>query len=1332
MDEKLINKQEDINEIPDINKYKDIIKAAKTGNLIIFVGAGVSRLLGLPSWEDYAFKLLKNAEEEGVIDSELSKLLKKEKVDPKKILTISKMLMDEKGIIPRSAKEIFKFENTQKYKEVYEKLYSINAIYVTTNYDECLDILATPPSDSEGFISGMNLDAMNNLSEQTFKRKIIIDHTELLEAELKNGNVIHIHGSVKKEESMLVTLQDYLDRYGTISKDTHPEVSVFLDQIFNSNYVVLFMGYGLEENEILEYMLSKTKNPSHTLAHYMLFPIGDEKKKMTELYKKYYSSYGVELIPYDTSGKNYDQLIPIIDEWSKVLSKVSRDRDFISKTRQIDNILECDNAAFEVRSKSILKEIETSESLAIHFFKNVNGTRWLKKMKNENIFNPKNVPQPKKGNGGYRIPYWVQGDYLKKIVNQNDLSNEEISDILEIIKTISFYEDKEGKQIDNYRVWNLFVDVLEKIPNQYINIEFLNVINIWTNSIFSVDYISYNIAEKLINKFLYSADPEDIKKAEKIIECLVSLDLEKNKVKLGKSYFYKIFTNKKVQEISKSCSMKLIVKIMQQLKEYLGNPEKNDDFKYDGKPYTIKISKTEREYTIRIFDQDEMDYKMIIDKSEAENFTEQVTNWIYTKFSKDKLQTEIKNVIQSMYFEINYKEIYSLQMEMRGSYNKGFEFILYFFKDLCNYKKGPQMEQFLKKLINQEHLLFTKILLDVIGNDYVTYNKIFWDILEQKKDAIVFQNHLFEAELKVILEQLEELSNEQKSILLNLIEKGPNNNIIVESVDLWRQRRLKALSHIPSFETMYLELKKKTKVDPELSSKVKKTKARFLRISSPLTQEQLSSMSNNDIANFLKEFKGNKENGIATVPSLGQSIKEFSQNYPQQIIQGINSFINTDYYYTCQIIAGLEDACGSKQAIDWQKLLEFILSYINRPAFWEGETLINAVQKDANYRHVLIYICRLLIKGSENKEWAFKYNQYKKAKEILLIIFRKITDPEENNLGDNSISYFLNTVKGKALEALVNMSVLSKNMGWKNSWDNDFKLLYNRYLKRNVGEAYGLLGIKLVSLLNLDRSWTLDKINSIKIENEYWEAFFVGYIYYFGNINEDIYNLMGSHYEHAIEYPFKENDVKRKIANHIALDYLRGYEQDVEKNIYQKVMDTWNHELIKEIIFVFCRKTNYELNAYEKQRILDFWKEIHQKYKEYKPEKLNELDKDLISKTIPLIAILDDIDETNYELISKTINCLDNDFIQAIELLQKKIKENDPLDKRRLIGQLMKAMLSNLTSITLCPEEETKCLVEYLYTAGDNDLFDLANWICNTFTENEIDFLREIYQENNN
>ncbi|HDR3925615.1 TPA: SIR2 family protein, partial [Bacillus anthracis] len=1173
-------------EIPDIYKYEDIIKAAKTGNLIIFVGAGISMLLGLPSWKGYAQEILEDAIEKGVIDSELYEKLKEE--DPKKILTICKMLFDEKEIIPKSANEIFKFEKNEEYKAIYEKLYSMNAIYITTNYDECLDVLTTPQSDNEKVSNSMDLSEENKLTEQSSETKVFIDHTELLEAELKNGNVIHIHGSVKKEESMLVTVQDYLERYGTISKQSHPEVSVFLDQVFNSNYVVLFMGYGLEEFEILEYMLSKTKNPSHTISHYMLFSENEENPQMTNLYKKYYSNFGVELIPFNIYKNKYDNLIPIIDEWSKVLGEVSGERDFISKTISIDNVMKCDDTAFEVRSRSVIKEIGKSESLALYFFKEVNGKRWLKKLANAGFFDPEDVPQPKKVENGYRIPYWEQGEYLRKVVNQHDLTDEDINDILGIVKSISFYKNKEEMYIDNYRVWNQFVEVLEQIPNKYINLEFLDTINIWIKSMFSVDYISYNIGEKLVPKFLNSSEPEDIKKAEKIIECLVILDFEKNQVKLGKNYFYKIFTNDTVKKIAEKCSMQLLEKIMQQLKEYLGKAEREIEFEYGEKPYTLEIAKIKKEYITRIVEHGIIKHENTMEENGIESFMEQVTKWIYTKFSKDKLQTKIEDSVKSIYIDINYKEMLSLQYETRNSYNNGFELILYLFKDLCNYKKGSQMQPFLINLKNQEYLLFTKILLDVIGNDFVNYNDIFWSTLEQREGTIVFQEYYLESELKLILEQLETLNNDQESLLLYLIEKV-SNEITAQDINVWKQKRLKALRHIPLFEKRYLKLKEITKVDPELSSKAKVIGSKFVRIVSPVSQAELLNMSNKEIAKYLREYVESKHESITTVYSLGQAIRELSRENPAKMVEGLKQFINTDYYYIHQIILGLCDVWKEQKTMDWDKLLNFIISYINRTEFWQGKLLINKNKRDYDCKVVISIICKLFVTGSENKEQAFNRKHYNKAKQILLLVFKKIIDLEECNSNDNSISYFLNSVKGNVLEALLKMSVLNKNMEWENKWDNDFKALYNEYLELNVGEAYSLLGMELANFLDLDREWTIDRINSIKLKSKSWEAFFEGYS---NNliINEDIYILMKRQYESAIDYNFKEKEIKTRLSKVLVEIYLRGYEKEVEKTLYRKVMDSWNYNFIKEFIDVFCFIENEKLKVDEKQKIIDFWK----------------------------------------------------------------------------------------------------------------------------------------------
>ncbi|MED2717035.1 hypothetical protein P4159_28825 [Bacillus thuringiensis] len=930
---------------------------------------------------------------------------------------------------------------------------------------------------------------------------------------------------------------------------------------------------------------------------------------------------------------------------------------------------------------------------------------------------------------GYRIPYWEQGEYLRKLVNQHNLTDEDINNILEIIKSISFYKNKEEMYIDNYRVWNQFVDVLEKIPNKYINLEFLDTISMWTKSMFSVDYISYNIGKKLVHKFLNSPEPEDIKKAEKIIDCLISLDFEKNQVKLGNKYFYKIFTNDIVQKIAEKCSMQLLEKVMNQLKEYLGKAERKIEFKYEGKPYTLEIAKIKKEYITRIVEDEKTKLENTIVENGIKNFTEQVTKWLYTKFSKEKLQKMIEENVKSIYIDINYKQMMNLQYEMRNSYNNGFELIYYLFKDLCNYKKGPQMHPFLNNLINQEYPLFTKILLDVIGNDLVNYKKIFWNILDQREGTIIFQNYYLESELKVILEQLETLNNEQESLLINLIEKAPNE-IIGRDADIWKQKRLKALRHIPSFEKLYLKLKEKTKVDPELSSKAKVTRSKFVRIVSPVSQEELLNMSNNEIAKYLREYNESKHESITTVYSLGQAIREFSGENTTRMLEDLKCFINTDYYYTYQIIHGLCDAVKEQKSMDWDKLLNFISSYMKRTEFWQGELLINKNEREYDCNCVISIICELFATGSEYRECAFNQKHYYEVKRILLEIFKKILGLEKNDSIDNSVSYFLNTVKGNALKALLKMSLLSKKMEWENKWDNDFNLIYTDYLELNVGEAYSLLGMELANFLDLDREWTIDRINSIELKSESWKVFFEGYS---NNliINEEIYILMKIHYESAIDYSFKEKEMKERLANVLAEVYLRGYEKDVEKNLYNKVMDAWNYDLIKEFIYAFCRIENDKLKDNEKQRIFDFWKEIHHKYNEYGTKDFSQQDKELLSKSILLTSTFDDIDETNCDLIKLAIPFVDEYFDEVIELLYARIKESDNINKRKIIGELVAVWVSNLTPLKYCPEEEMLYLIEYLYAAQDKELFELANWICNKFVENDFIFLRDIFLKKN-
>ena len=117
-----------------------ILTAAQEGNLVVFIGAGVSRLTGYSSWREYADAKAKHLYQKGLISYyTLEKM--RTSFDPRKALSICQLFLDESRVEqPNELDFLCPYGETSS--TVYESLYRFNAVYVTTNYDECLDRIA--------------------------------------------------------------------------------------------------------------------------------------------------------------------------------------------------------------------------------------------------------------------------------------------------------------------------------------------------------------------------------------------------------------------------------------------------------------------------------------------------------------------------------------------------------------------------------------------------------------------------------------------------------------------------------------------------------------------------------------------------------------------------------------------------------------------------------------------------------------------------------------------------------------------------------------------------------------------------------------------------------------------------------------------------------------------------------------------------------------------------------------------------------------------------------------------------------------------------------------
>lgn len=269
----------------------EIEDAAQSGRLVVFVGAGISRLVGCPSWDGFANKVLEQLVPAGIDYYELSQI--NSVVDPKKRLSIAKIIAKRKKINIDYAKI---FEVTLQPGNIYESLNSFNCSFVTTNYERLLvptSRKAAPESEWRFYrrdqLLGANLDA--------------------------NGNVVHLHGCSNAPDSMIITTRDYLDHYSS------REIPEFLHYLFE-NKTVLFLGYGLEEIEILEYILRRggATATEPTIRRFILQGFFNAETSLHDHLNEYYKeAFATELIAFPKDYKNYAHQVELIAAWARKL-----------------------------------------------------------------------------------------------------------------------------------------------------------------------------------------------------------------------------------------------------------------------------------------------------------------------------------------------------------------------------------------------------------------------------------------------------------------------------------------------------------------------------------------------------------------------------------------------------------------------------------------------------------------------------------------------------------------------------------------------------------------------------------------------------------------------------------------------------------------------------------------------------------------------------------------------------------------------------------------------------------------------------------------------------
>ena len=290
--------------------------AAFQRKLIPFVGAGVSQLGGCPNWNEFANATLNFFVGEGKLShaqlDQISSLSSRVK------LSVALDLQKQHDL-PIDFKELLKPSVAKKEigDEVYANLSKLATTFVTTNYDDWLN--QNPPSAFR-VDERPSSSKLPNTSRQIFYKRSDISVENL---DVPNA-VFHIHGSIRDRGSMLLTTVNYLDLYSSHridGKGNHENPFLtFLQTLFQLKNV-LFIGYGLNELEVLEYIIQKgletpAKN-NEDPRHYVLQGFFSHEIKLARSLESYFRQFGIGLLPFSRDKHDWDQLVEVIEYFAR-------------------------------------------------------------------------------------------------------------------------------------------------------------------------------------------------------------------------------------------------------------------------------------------------------------------------------------------------------------------------------------------------------------------------------------------------------------------------------------------------------------------------------------------------------------------------------------------------------------------------------------------------------------------------------------------------------------------------------------------------------------------------------------------------------------------------------------------------------------------------------------------------------------------------------------------------------------------------------------------------------------------------------------------------------
>ena len=497
----------------------------------------------------------------------------------------------------------------------------------------------------------------------------------------------------------------------------------------------------------------------------------------------------------------------------------------------------------------------------------------------------------------------------------------------------------------------------------------------------------------------------------------------------------------------------------------------------------------------------------------------------------------------------------------------------------------------------------------------------------------------------------------------------------------------------------------------------------------PITTEELSAMSNIEIAAYLKGYT-EEDIGMPVLEGRGlaNTLTECVAANPQRFTDNLLPFQDVRNLYQSSLLQGCLDAWRNKRDFNWAALLEFIHQILLSKQFWT-----EPYEGGFNYRNWVFFAAAdLVTEGTKDDTHAFDAQLLPLAEEILLILVDKAQQSVSTH--DNLPTDVLNSDRGRVFSAMVGYALRFARTSqseytdcrWPYAIRADFTKRLDRSVEPSLEFSY-TLGFHLPYLSYLDKEWVRLNINRIfpQQDEDHWQAAFSGYLLHPG-VREEFYLLLKAygHYRKALSTHFADAEVLDGLVRHICTGWIEDSENLNDKTslIYQLV-HSGNPNLLAGVVYFFSRRAD-KLSDKVKAKVMPAWRALFQVL--FQNRGAEEYQR-ILSSLLVWLELIDKIDAEVLSWAKESVKHVGKvpGYGLTLSRFIKALLKHAPKTPGA-VGEVYLKIPPRIMWNLQVEADDIKETVRILYNKGHNGI---ADEICDQFGKAGVDFLRTVYKE---